>query len=572
MTRLLASALILLTACGGGAAVGDAGRDSRVADAARDAMVQDADGAAPIPDAAISDARVPEQELVTVSHERELRGGWVATVSRIDWPSSDDPVAQRAELSHILDGAVAAGLNAVFLQVRPAADALYPSELEPWSVYLTGTQGEDPGYDPLQYAIEECQERGLELHAWLNPYRARASAGALAPNHVSNRMPEAVVSYGRFEWLDPGHPRALEHTLSVIRDLVARYDIDGVHFDDYFYPYPEAGLSFDDDATFAAHGGSMSRDDWRRDNVNGLVRRVGEVVAEERSDVRFGISPFGIYRPGMPEGVVGLDQYAALYADPPTWMRQGWLDYLAPQLYWPTTSTGQSYDRLLDFWAELASATDRTLLIGASAARRFGLDEYRAEIDAMRGARDRNALGTIFWSISPLVRNEDGIRDMLRGEYFGAPAATPALVDAEGPDPDAPSFSLDGGRVTMTSPPEALRFWAVYEERGSAFELHRLVPAGVAEFSLAAGRWAISAIDRSGLESLGAKLTSDGVGSEPVEPPAPTGAACTHSFGGRFVDGACSPSYQCCDGSWGERGGCGECVCEEATGEEGCGG
>lgn len=524
----------------------------------------------PDPDVLV-DGADSSSELVEVSHRREVRGTWIATVSRINWPSSTSAAAQRAELVAILDAAQRAGINTIFLQVRPEADALYDSELEPWSRYLTGTQGGDPGYDPLAFAIEECHRRGLELHAWLNPYRARAgSVGTSAPDHVINAMPEAVVEYGTLRWLDPGHPDAFDHTLAVIRDLLTRYDFDGLHFDDYFYPYPQDGLAFDDDATYALYGGGLSRGDWRRNNVNRMVEAVGAAVQELRPDVRWGISPFGIYRPGMPEGVVGLDQYAVLYADPVRWMSEGWLEYVAPQLYWPTTSSGQPYEALLSWWADRAAESGRTLLVGNAASRAYGLPEYRAEMDAMRAAEDRNVRGAIWWSVGPIVANDDGLADMLAAEYYATPAATPALADATGPAPAAPALDVSAGTITIATPPDGLRYWAVYRASGPTWDLDRLVPATEAELALPDGLWAISAIDRQGLESLGVRVQVDGA-PPPDDPGDPAGASCLHSYGGTYADRACSRSYQCCDGTWRDRGACGDCACVEETGEVGCG-
>ena len=508
----------------------------------------------------------PGVTTVEVAHEREVRGTWVATVSRINWPAATDATAQRAELVAILDAAKSAGLNTIFFQVRPEADALYASDLEPWSRYLTGTQGVDPGYDPLQFAIDECRRRGLELHAWLNPYRARAgNVGASADNHVINRMPQAVVEYGSLRWLDPGHPDAFDHTLAVIADLLTRYDLDGLHFDDYFYPYPQSGLAFDDDATYAQHGGDMSLGDWRRDNVNRMVEAVGATVSQLRPEVRWGIAPFGIYRPGVPEGIVGLDQYATLYADPLRWMQEGWVEYLAPQLYWPTTSSGQPYVTLLSWWAEQAAANGRTLLTGNSASSGYSIDEYRAEIDAARTATDDSVGGAIWWSVGPIVEDSAGLATMLASEYYATPAATPVLADAAGPPPPHPTIAVDAGVATVTSSAAGIRSWALYFDGGGGWELHQLVPAAITEFALHEGVWAVSAIDRSGRESLGVQLEGAG------EPPAPSGASCTHSYGGTYANQACSPSYQCCDGSWRERGACGECLCVEESGTIGCG-
>ncbi len=553
--------LLLVTACGDDMPAGDAG-------ASADTRIDAQTGGAPdtAPDAAI-DGSAPldagSRETVEVAHLREVRGTWIATVSRINWPKTDDPAQQRNDLVAIFEEAVAAGLNTIYFQVRPEADALYASEFEPWSRYLTGTQGVDPGYDPLAFAVEQAHARGLELHAWLNPYRARAGSGATSADHVSQTMPDAVVSYGSQLWLDPGHPDAFEHTLSVVRDIVRRYDIDGIHMDDYFYPYPMDGGRFDDDATYAAYGGGLSRAEWRRDNVNRMVRRVGEVVAEEKPDVRWGISPFGIYRPGMPEGVVGLDQYSTLYADVLAWMRGGWLDYVAPQLYWPTTSSGQPFGALLDWWADRATETGRTLLIGSSVSRRYGLAEYERQLDLVSSARDRNAHGIVWWSVAPIVTNDGGLRDMLARRY-AAPAASPPLVTAT-VAPAAPvAWVAEDEFVEVRAAGGSLRYWAAYRDTDEGWRLEVLAPASRARLPLPAGRWAISAIARNGLESRGVVVETRG-----AEPP-PAGRSCTHSFGGIYTDRSCSPSYQCCDGSWRARGACGACTCEEATGSIGC--
>ncbi|MDP9348286.1 MAG: family 10 glycosylhydrolase, partial [Gemmatimonadota bacterium] len=281
---------------------------------------------------------------------------WVASVANIDWPSRPglSVAQQQAELLLILDRCAALRMNAVVLQVRPAADALYRSPHEPWSEYLTGEQGRDPGYDPLEFAIAEAHRRGLELHAWFNPYRARhpSARAPNAPGHVSRTRPEWVKSYGRNLWMDPGEPAVQDQTVRVILDVVRRYDVDGVHLDDYFYPYPENDpatrqpLPFPDSASYAryqAAGGRLGRDDWRRSNVDGLVQRLHREIRSAKPWVRFGISPFSIWRAGFPAGVRGFDPYEQLYADSRKWLVNGWVDYFAPQLYQPIGHTAQGY-------------------------------------------------------------------------------------------------------------------------------------------------------------------------------------------------------------------------------------
>ena len=294
---------------------------------------------------------------------REFRAAWIATVDNIDWPSEPGlPVEQqKAELRRMLDQAAALNLNAVIFQVRPHADALYDSPHEPWSYYLTGRQGQapDPAYDPLRFAVREAHERGLELHAWFNPYRAGhpADTSALSPTHVSQTHPEWVRTYGDYLWLDPGVPAARDHTHRVIMDVVERYAIDGVHFDDYFYPYPSYadGAPFPDSASWARarrNGWTGSRADWRRHNVDRLVERLYRSIKATDPQVKFGISPFGIWRPDHPPGVVVVDAYSQLYADARKWLRKGWVDYMTPQLYYRTDQYGYPYPIMLRWWIE----------------------------------------------------------------------------------------------------------------------------------------------------------------------------------------------------------------------------
>ena len=301
--------------------------------------------------------------------EREFRAAWVATVDNIDWPNrrGEDPETERRELIHILDTAHKLHLNAIVFQVRPSADAMYPSEYEPWSEYLTGRQGRAPipPWDPLAFAIAEAHKRGLELHAWFNPYRAMSPAqkGPNSDTHISKTHPEVVKQYGKLLWMDPGEPLVREHTLNVMLDVVQRYDVDGIHMDDYFYPYHDdatdkAHPDFPDDpswkkylASRSASGRGLSRSSWRRQNVNQFVERLYNGIHHLKPWVKFGISPFGIYRPGIPAGIhAGVDQYEELSSDAKLWLNKGWCDYLTPQLYWPIAQRPQAYGTLLNWW------------------------------------------------------------------------------------------------------------------------------------------------------------------------------------------------------------------------------
>lgn len=389
---------------------------------------------------------------------REFRGVWVATVDNIDWPSEPGLSAdeQRTELLRILDTAKQAGLNAVIFQVRTAADAFYESDLEPWSEYLTGEQGRAPGYDPLAFVVDEAHRRALELHAWFNPYRARHTS-ARSPaheSHISRRRPDLVRRYGRQLWMDPGEPEVVEHTTRVIKDVVRRYDIDGVHIDDYFYPYQAHDargrvIDFPDTPSwerYVARGGTRSRGDWRRANVDRLVARLYSEVKSERSWVKFGISPFGIWRPGHPPSVRGLDAYHELYADARKWLNNGWLDYVAPQLYWHADARRQPYRELLQWWVE-QNAADRHVWPGnipnriGTGANGFANREIPNQIRLTRA--QPGASGNVLFSMRSLLANRGGMVDSLRATIFESPALVPASPWLEAPAPAEPRVVVE---------------------------------------------------------------------------------------------------------------------------------
>ena len=389
-------------------------------------------------------AQLPERppEPVRSVTCRELRGVWVATVGNLDWPSAPGlPVSrQKQELVALLDALAALNANAVILQVRPAADALYPSALEPWSEVLSGTQGvaPEPLWDPLAFAIENAHARGLELHAWFNPYRARpaTSISPAAAAHVSRRRPDLVKAYGKQLWMDPGEEDVAAHSLAVILDVVRRYDVDGIHLDDYFYPYPEkdaAGnaVEFPDEpsfASYAASGGALGREDWRRWNVNRFVKRLHDEVKAVKQNVRVGISPFGIWRPGRPAQVKGFDAYEEISADARTWLQRGWVDYLAPQLYWPIDQREQSFPVLLAWWAG-QNAAGRFLWPGIAASRvgEDGKGWPAGEIaEQIRRARAQPGVtGHILFSARALLENRAGVATELRKDVWAEPAEAP---------------------------------------------------------------------------------------------------------------------------------------------------
>lgn len=301
-----------------------------------------------------------------------MRGMWIATVENIDWPSAPglDEATQKQELLAYFDSAVDRKLNTVIFQVRPTADALWPSPHEPWSKVLTGTQGQDPGWDPLAFAVEEAHSRGLELHAWFNPYRISNSddPDQLIPEHPARRNPHWAVPYGGKLYYNPGLPEVREFVLDAMYDAVERYEIDGVHWDDYFYPYPVDGESFNDDDAFAEHGGDFeSKEDWRRHNSDLLVQGMRDRLAE--TSVPFGVSPFGVWRnqetdPEGSETTAGVQTYDDLFADTRKWVREGWIDYVVPQLYWNMGFPAADYSKLVPWWSETVKGTDVALYIG----------------------------------------------------------------------------------------------------------------------------------------------------------------------------------------------------------------
>jgi uncharacterized lipoprotein YddW (UPF0748 family) len=373
---------------------------------------------------------------------RELRGVWVATVGNLDWPSAPGLSAtrQQEELVTLLDTLAALNANAVIFQVRAAADALYPSALEPWSEVLSGTQGvpPEPLWDPLAFAIESAHARGLELHAWFNPYRARpaTSISPAAADHISRRRPDLVKAYGKQLWMDPGEEDVAAHSLAVILDVVKRYDVDGIHLDDYFYPYPEKDatgnvVEFPDEpsfATYVASGGALGREDWRRWNVNKFVKRLHDEVKAVKKDVRVGISPFGIWRPGRPAQVKGFDAYEEISADARTWLQRGWVDYLAPQLYWPIDQREQSFPALLAWWA--GQNTVGSFLWPGLAAFHVGEDgrgwpagEIAEQIRRTRA--QPGVTGHILFSARALLENRGGIATELRKDVWAEPAELP---------------------------------------------------------------------------------------------------------------------------------------------------
>ncbi len=465
---------------------------------------------------------------------REFRAAWVATVANIDWPSRPGlPTAEaRAEMIRLLDAAQAAGLNALVLQVRPAADALYPSDLEPWSEYLTGAQGRAPevAWDPLAEWVDGAHRRGLELHAWFNPYRARhpSARSELAASHVANARPSLVKRYGEWLWMDPGEPASADRMLAVVADVVRRYDVDGVHLDDYFYPYPVNGtdgqpLPFPDDPSWQRHGPrgdagqGADRAAWRRANVDRLIERLYREVHALKPWVRVGISPFGLPRPAnRPPGITGFSQYDALHADVERWTAEGWLDYLAPQLYWARSQTAQAFDVLLDTWRGL-NPRSRHLWPGLFTSRigaernPYDAAEVLAQVLRSREGAAAGAAGHLHFSLVALAANRDGVAERLRqGPYAEAtlPPATPWLAE---PEPQAPRLDRRAdGWWPLQGPGAPLRTAVLWQRTGAHWRWQALPLPATRPFERAADAQAslLVGLGRTGLESTPVRVES----------------------------------------------------------------
>jgi uncharacterized lipoprotein YddW (UPF0748 family) len=501
---------------------------------------------------------------------REFRAVWVAAVSNIDWPSRPglSSFEQRTELLALLDRAMALRLNAVILHVRPAADALYRSALEPWSEYLTGQQGlaPEPAYDPLAFAVEQAHARGLELHAWFNPFRAfhpSSRTPDTAFTHVARAGRVAVVRYGRHRWLDPGDPRVRRHSLRVISDVVRRYDVDGVHIDDYFYPYrerdtPTSGeIPFPDDATYAAYrqgGGTLERGDWRRNNVDVFVRDMYRAVKAIKPHVKVGVSPFGIWRPGYPDGSCCFDAYEEIYADARKWLTNGWVDYFTPQLYWAIDSVRQSYPALLDWWVEQNVRRRHiwpglfTSKVGAQAARPTESWAPTEIIDQILITRDQSgATGHVHFSmraLQPGVPIRDTLVARLTAEVYTEPALVPATPWLDAIPPARPTVratrdtATGGVRLALTpGDQQAVRYWTVQLLGADAWTT-RILPGSQRTHALTRNRkeplpdavW-VTAVDRLGNQSRPVAVRLGALGARPTRRAVPSVAA--PGFGGR---------------------------------------
>jgi uncharacterized lipoprotein YddW (UPF0748 family) len=372
----------------------------------------------------------------------EFRAVWIATVDNIDWPPRNvaSPTLQRADFIRQLDMHKQNGMNAVIVQVRPATDAFYPSPYEPWSQWLTGEQGRPPMpyYDPLKFMIEEAHKRGLEFHAWLNPYRANFSINksSIAYNHISRLYPEWFVQYGTTLYFDPGNKEGQQWVLNVVKDIVRRYDVDGIHMDDYFYPYRIAGKEFPDAETYKKYGAGMNKEDWRRSNTDTIIRKLNTVIKETKPWVKFGVSPFGVWRNKDQDSEgsatkAGQTNYDDLYADVLLWAEEGWVDYLAPQLYWERGFRLAAFETLVDWWSK--HSYGRHLYIGQGIYRYWepaskawkNKEELPAQIRLLR--QYPTIQGSVYFSSKSFEKNPGGWNDSLRNNYYREPALIPPM-------------------------------------------------------------------------------------------------------------------------------------------------
>lgn len=370
----------------------------------------------------------------------EFRGVWVASVSNIDWPSAKNlsSDSQKVEFIKLLDMHQANGMNAMIVQVRPASDAFYPSQYEPWSEWLTGKQGQPPMpyYDPLAFMLEETHKRGMEFHAWMNPYRAafNIEKSSIAATHITRLHPDWFLTYGDKKYFDPGNKQVQQYVTSIVKDVVSRYAIDAIHFDDYFYPYRIAGQEFPDDEKYQQYGNGMNKEDWRRSNTDSIIVMLYRAIKKENATCQFGISPFGVWRnidkdPDGSNTRAGQTNYDDLYADILLWLKSGWIDYVAPQIYWEFEQKNAPYKNVLDWWSTHTYGKNCYIGLGIykAGSNAYWKDKTQLprQIEALRNTP--NVQGMIFFSSKSFNNNPNGWSDSIRLNYFAVPAKTPTI-------------------------------------------------------------------------------------------------------------------------------------------------
>lgn len=432
---------------------------------------------------------------------REMRATWIATVRNVNWPSEPGlPVAkQKAQLEDLINKAAELRLNAIVFQVRPAGDAMYRSSIEPWSPFLMGKMGQapDPLWDPLEFAVEKAHAHGIELHAWFNPFRAIATTASHTPagTHICKEHPDWTMRYGIDTWMDPGEPGVRSRSIAVILDVLRRYDVDGIHIDDYFYPYPIKGgdgnlKAFPDDATYArykAAGGALDLNAWRRSNIDTFIEETYRAIKTTKRWVKFGISPFGLWRPNVPAGTGGgLDPYEELGADSLKWLQKGWLDYLVPQLYWPIDPQKLSFTTFYDWW--LSQNTLGRHIWPGMADDRIGSDrgpgEILRQISAVRERGRVAAPGHFHWNFGILASDKGKIGTLTKQRAYqlmALPPATPWLSQIQMPQPQVQVTSQQGKRSLtwgFTDPRwlNAVRWWVLQTFNDGQWTTQKVVP------------------------------------------------------------------------------------------------
>jgi uncharacterized lipoprotein YddW (UPF0748 family)/DNA-binding MarR family transcriptional regulator len=427
----------------------------------------------------------------------EFRAAWVASVENIDWPSKKGlPVdSQKVEFTRLLDMHQRNGLNAVVVQIRPAADALYPSVYEPWSEWLTGVQGKPPSpyYDPLAFMIEETHKRGMEFHAWCNPYRAIKTIGrsTVATDHITRRHPEWFVRFENTLYFDPGNKEVQQYVTAVIADIVGRYDIDALHFDDYFYPYDIVegggrGKDFPDDASYALYGNGLSKGDWRRSNVNTIILQISQIIKAEKPHCKFGISPFAIWRNNSkdPEGSAtlgGQTDYDNLYADVLLWLKNGWIDYVVPQIYFEFSQPHAPYGVLLDWWAH--HSYGRQCYVGLGIYKAGTNAAWRDPTQLPRQIRAQRSYpevqGAVYFSSSSFQTDPLGWNDSLLNNYYNYPALIPPMPWIDSVKPHAPLVHMESNQKDFSATAwlskgdsqDTLRGYAVYQSDSATIDI-----------------------------------------------------------------------------------------------------
>ncbi len=429
----------------------------------------------------------------------EFRAVWVATVVNIDWPSKSglSSQAQKDEFEALLDMHQKNGMNAIIMQVRPSGDALYPSSLEPWSEYLMGKQGQAPTpfYDPLTYMIEATHKRGMEFHAWINPYRAvfDVNKSSIANNHSSKLHPEWFLTYGDKKYFNPGLPEVWQHTNKVVRDLAARYDIDAVHMDDYFYPYKIPGKEFPDEATYQKNARGLSKDDWRRSNCDTIVKQLSATIHQVKPGVQFGISPFGVWRNQStdPRGskTKATTNYDDLYADILLWLEQDWIDYVAPQLYWEQGHALADYNELIEWWNR--NSYGKNLYIGHGIYRAGSNTAWKSpsqipnQITKMRSLK--NTHGSAYFSSASFKTNANGWNDSLQNNYYRKPALIAPiewLVQTKMLTPKIQKQLDNTYSLVDSNPMSSLKYFALIQKNKSGYSVEAILPKDSKSFDL----------------------------------------------------------------------------------------